>query len=327
MALTIGGQPATPEQLETLREALGVPADADMDDLFGRGPRKPVFIQNGFLVGQDGQQLGAIGIPATEQGGIAIVEINGTNYALLPVDEDGDIVANLAHRRDTLANLLALSGEPGEITIPTDAPGLVIHNGVAGEAVHFRGALSNNTLGAESLAMGELSGTSAVASRSLALGYGANATHIGEAVLGSAIPGIRRHVFQQGGRVVGVPIDDFVFLNNANNAGSLEPGGMITALPGGLYDCRVRILAREIGTNNFARFVRHAIVRISSTSSSATMSNKTTPEPDVNTGLAGLTADIGAMIGASVHVLVGGIDGKTIQWAAFIELNSMAITT
>lgn len=328
MALTIGGQPATQQQLETLRTALGVPADADMDDLFGRGPRKPVFLESGFLVDQQGNQIGTIGIPATEQGGIALVEINGTDYALLPVDENGDIVANLAHRRDTLANLLALSGEPGEITIPTDAPGLVIHNGVAGQAVHFRGALSNGTLGSLSVAIGDGSATRARATKSMALGASVAAETIGEMAFGSAIPGIDRRVFTQGGRVVGVPLDDYSWLSNTGVIDDLSDGAQTAQVPVGLYDVHVTAIGREIGTNNFARYIRRAVVRVNSQGGSATMSNITTPEPDVVSGLTGFNVPfaIGGMIGAPVYVSVGGITGKTIQWGAWIEMRRMGIT-
>lgn len=38
------------------------------------------------------------------------------------------LTANIIPRRDTLANLLALSGNPGEVMVPSDAPGIVVQH-------------------------------------------------------------------------------------------------------------------------------------------------------------------------------------------------------
>lgn len=80
-------------------------------------------------------------LPADLDGGgnaLRLVDRNGNQYALLPLDAVGQAVVNMGHRQNTLANLLALDGVPGEISVATDADALVVHNGVAGEAVDFR---------------------------------------------------------------------------------------------------------------------------------------------------------------------------------------------
>ena len=323
MNLTIGGTPASAQQLENLRQAMGVPAKADLIDNLGLGDKAPVFVKEGFLVDKDGTLIGAIGIPATEQAGIAIVEINGTPYALLPVDENGDIVANLSHRRGLLADLLDLSGEPGEISIPTDADGLVIHTGVYGQAKRFYSPVSAGTAGENSLAQGLNSTTHTRAKRSMAVGAYSRTNVIGEFAVGLGLANYGLHDILYAARTTDATM---AFATATGVAGDTTSGSTTSMLPAGLYDVEVTVLAREIGTTNFARFVRQATLLIEAQGGAATLSNTTTPTADDNSNLTGLSILLGGMGGVPIYVGVTGVAGKTIQWGAFIHLKCMGVT-
>lgn len=323
MNLSIGGTPATAEQLENLRNAMGVPAKAELLNAMGLGDKAPVYLSAGFLVNHLGEQIGAIGIPATEQAGIAIVEINGTPYALLPVDENGDIVANLSHRRGLLADLLDLSGEPGEISVPTDADGIVIHTGVFGQAKRFYSPVSAGTAGENSLAQGLGSTTDTRAKRSMAVGAYSRTNVIGEFAVGFGLANYGLHDILYAARTTDASM---AFATATGINGDTSLGSTTSMLPAGLYDVEVTVLAREIGTNNFARFVRKATLVIEAQGGSATLSNTTTPTSDLNSNLAGLSIMLGGTGGVPVYLGVTGVAGKTIQWGAFIHLKCMGVT-
>ena len=324
MNLSIGGTPATAEQLENLRNAMGVPAKAELLNAMGLGDKAPVYLSAGFLVNHLGEQIGAIGIPATEQAGIAIVEISGTPYALLPVDENGDIVANLSHRRGLLADLLDLSGEPGEISVPTDADGIVIHTGVFGQAKRFYSPVSAGTAGENSLAQGLGSTTDARAKRSMAVGAYSRTNVIGEFAVGLGLANYGLHDILYAARTTDATM---AFATATGINGDTSSGSTTSMLPAGLYDVEVTVLAREIGTNNFARFVRKATLVIASQGGAATLSNTTTPaDGDVNSNLAGLSIMLGGTGGVPIYLGVTGVAGKTIQWGAFIHLKCMGVT-
>ena len=323
MNLSIGGTPATAEQLENLRNAMGVPAKAELLNAMGLGDKAPVYLSAGFLVNHLGEQIGAIGIPATEQAGIAIVEISGTPYALLPVDENGDIVANLSHRRGLLADLLDLSGEPGEISVPTDADGIVIHTGVFGQAKRFYSPVSAGTVGENSLAQGLGSTTDVRAKRSMAVGAYSRTNVIGEFTVGLGLANYGLHDILYAARTTDASM---AFATATGVNGDTSLGSTTSMLPAGLYDVEVTVLAREIGTNNFARFVRKATLVIESQGGAATLSNITTPTADVNSSLAGLSILLGGTAGVPIYLGVTGVAGKTIQWGAFIHLKCMGVT-
>jgi hypothetical protein len=67
-------------------------------------------------------------------GGVSFSAGGSAQYAALPIDAQGNAVANIVPRTGTLASLLALSGGVGEISSATDVHSLVKHNGVAGGA-------------------------------------------------------------------------------------------------------------------------------------------------------------------------------------------------
>lgn len=69
---------------------------------------------------------------------LRVVDANGNKFALLPLDANDQVLANIGHRQNTLANLLTLDGVPGEISVATDVNALVAHTGVAGQAKEYR---------------------------------------------------------------------------------------------------------------------------------------------------------------------------------------------
>lgn len=82
-------------------------------------------------------------IPSTGAGftknattGLAETEVEGETFGALPLNAQGQAIGNIGHRRNTLANLIDLAGLPGEISIPTDYRGFIVHNGVAGNAYY-----------------------------------------------------------------------------------------------------------------------------------------------------------------------------------------------
>jgi hypothetical protein len=67
-----------------------------------------------------------------------------TKYAALPLDPQGNAIANIIPRTGTLASLLALDGGNGEISVATDVQALVRHNGTPGGAVaHYRAGVTD----------------------------------------------------------------------------------------------------------------------------------------------------------------------------------------
>lgn len=69
---------------------------------------------------------------------IRVRDGNGNKFALLPLDANDNVLVNIGLRQNTLANLLALDGLPGEVSVATDVAALVAHTGVAGQAKAHR---------------------------------------------------------------------------------------------------------------------------------------------------------------------------------------------
>jgi len=267
--------------------------------------------------------IGGAGLSAaTLEDGVAKFEVGEGTFAMLPVDEGGDITANIGHRRGLVANLLTLDGVDGEISVPTDSEDLVIHNGVAGQARRFRSAVSSLTQGTDSLAVGVGAATASRATKSLALGAGASAQHIGEIVFGGFVPGIQRHLFTFAGRTTSTTT---VTGSLSGQTTGIPDGGLLTYLPDGIYDAEVVVLARQSNTNGWARFVRRATLLVDNIESATGISNITTPTPDVNNALAGLSIQLLANVGTPLAPRFTGLAGTTIQWSAFVTLNGLSI--
>jgi hypothetical protein len=85
----------------------------------------------GFLKPQTRDQRAPVPMFSTDPvtGKVSLeAEPNGTRYAALPLDADGNAIANIVPRTNTLAALLAISGSLGEVMTPTDAKGVVVQN-------------------------------------------------------------------------------------------------------------------------------------------------------------------------------------------------------
>lgn len=142
MSLTLGGVPATPQQIEALRQALGVPANQDLAAFLATTGRLPVFVENGVLYDKNGQAIPVqAGLQGNVSNGLLIVQFEGQNFALVPVAANGAIEANLVPRTGTQAALATLSGEAGEVATITDGPGVMIFDGTPGGA---RGIYADN---------------------------------------------------------------------------------------------------------------------------------------------------------------------------------------
>lgn len=89
------------------------------------------------LKNPDGTDAASSSLQATEQAGLAVVQINSTSYALLPVT-DGAVVANVVPRTGTASSLANLDGNQGELASATDKPVLYKLTGVPGEAEAFK---------------------------------------------------------------------------------------------------------------------------------------------------------------------------------------------
>lgn len=79
--------------------------------------------------------------------GWAIVRFDTLDRSFpLPVDAQGRLLANVAHRTGTLASLLSLAGSAGEISADPAAGALVLHTGTAGQARQVGGGRAGRLL-------------------------------------------------------------------------------------------------------------------------------------------------------------------------------------
>lgn len=261
------------------------------------------------------EEVGGIG-SATIANGLAIVDINGSNFALLPVDADGSVYANVTHRRGYLADLITLDGGVGEIGVSIDTKALVVYNGVPGGATVFKKLDNIEAVGPRSMAIGQGASTIPVAADSLAVGRFAVAEIQGQTVFGSGINGVSSSIVHLNLRTTTV---DFLQMSTDG----LEAG--VDNLPklvrDGIFDVTAVVLARQVGTNNWARFESRAVVR--KNGSSTALAGATTPTPDVFTGITGITATLGATGGGLIYVAVEGLNGVAIQWGAFLTINAL----
>lgn len=58
-------------------------------------------------------------------------------YAALPLDANGNAIANINHRRLPFESLATLDGGVGEISVATEGYAMFLHNGVADQAIPF----------------------------------------------------------------------------------------------------------------------------------------------------------------------------------------------
>lgn len=270
----------------------------------------------------DGQPVGS-GFTLNPVTGLAETAVDGDVFVALPTNPAGQAVGEIGHRRNTLANLLTLAGVAGEISVPTDADGVVIHNGVAGQAQRLFSPMSANSLGANSMAFGAGSSTTSTAASSLAMGPNAQAKAAGEFRRQGHIAGVLDVEYQLGRRTTSAT-PGFLTVDGAPETAS---NTLSTAVvDAGIWDVDVVILARQIGTNNWARFVRRATILRETGSTTVTLSNLTTTTPDVNSGLSGLAVTVMSSLGLFLGVMVTGLASTTIQWTGHVVARGNAIT-
>lgn len=259
-------------------------------------------------------ELGGVGL-ATIQNGLALVTIKDERFALLPVDASGDVIANISQRTGNLADLLQLPGNPGEIGVALDAAAIVLFNGVATGGRVIRKLDSANAIGTNSISIGGNSATTAAAEKALALGYEANAGQYGVVTLGGAIPKIQTVHATLGG-------------TTTDAAGSLLSLDGITGnavhlkLPAGFHDVDVVFIARQ--GSNWARFHRRVMFRAAS-SALGVLANETSPTPDVNSGLVGLSVNFSQSNGGLLYFNAVGLAATTIYWSAHVTVCSHGI--
>lgn len=252
---------------------------------------------------------------ATIQNGLALVTIQGEQFALLPVDANGDVIANISQRTGNLADLLQLPGAPGEIGVALDADAIVLFNGVATGGRVIRKLDSANALGADSIAIGGNSATTPLAEKALALGYQANAGQYGAVALGGAIPKIQTVHATLGGTTTDATGAPLSLDGVAENAVNLK-------LPAGFHDVDVVFIARQGA--NWARFHRRVMFRASS-SAMGVLANETSPTPDVASGLVGLSVSFSQFNGGRLYFNAVGLAATTIYWSAHVTIRSHGI--
>lgn len=248
--------------------------------------------------------------------GLAIVDIDGQNFALLPVDEDGSVYANVTHRRGNLADLITVDGNVGEIGVSTDTKALIVYNGEPGGATIFKKLDNIEAVGPNSMAIGQDALTLPQAHDSLAVGRFAVAEIGGQTVFGSGIDGVSSSIVHLNLRTTNVD-----FLQMTTDGLEATPTSVPKLVRDGVFDITAVVLARQVGTNNWARFERRAVVR--KNGSSTALAGATTPTPDVASVLTGITATLGATGGGLIYVAVEGLDGVAIQWGAYLTINAL----
>lgn len=292
MDIKIGGEKATAAQLEALRAALRVPSEEELSKL----------------------------VP-TLRAGYAEITIEGLKYVLLPLQANGSIKAALGHRTGELASLLSMAGLDGEVAVAKDQRSLVIFTGVEGEAYELRPIGRLNAAGDDSLTLGHNASTASSATRAVAVGPNAHANTHSEVVLGSGIEGTQRRFITLAGRTTSAL--DFISLSTDNLAG--EAYNAVKLARAGLYDIDVIVIARQIGTNNNARFHRRLMLRVGTTGTPAKL-YEGSPTGDVATSLTVAAPTLAGVPGMGFSVMAEGVDGMTIQWAAFLDIREMSIT-
>lgn len=282
---------------------------------------RPISPEDKLIIDEDtGRVLGFAPDPRTPSSMLICVGDDGiltpesrallTGSGAVVADENGDLIANIGHRRGLYADLKSLDGVNGEITIPTDVDGLMVHNGVEGQAKFYRRLDTDQTLGPESLALGSGAQTAAGAGASLAIGKGANATVAGQIAFGSATPRVKTSRFTAVATTVGTTGSFFT----ADGSGAMGGAIILPAGPG-LYEIAMTILVREGTTDNYARMLRRAVVRVGADGIATAMLDVTSPTGDVHVGLPGLTIGPSAFPGRVLYITTTGIAGKTLEWA------------
>lgn len=76
----------------------------------------------------------AVANGAKQSGAVVVTDDNGDKYALLPLDSNGNILANVSMRSATSAALATLGGAQGELAVASDINAVFRYTGVPGDA-------------------------------------------------------------------------------------------------------------------------------------------------------------------------------------------------
>lgn len=117
-------------------QVLGITPDARTPPTYLPYAEKDEFGQY-QLKNPDGTDAASSNLQATEEAGLAVVQINGNSYALLPVS-DGAVVANVVPRTGLAGSLANLDGNQGELASATDQPVIFKFTGEPGKAQAFK---------------------------------------------------------------------------------------------------------------------------------------------------------------------------------------------
>lgn len=270
------------------------------------------------LVRPDGEPISGIS-NATKINGMAVVDIDGEDYGLMKLDENGDFRANIGHRTAPRNDLMALDGVVAEVSVASDKRALIIHNGEPGEAWELVPVQSEATLGLNSLAVGFGSETLSTAIKASALGPGASADTMGQVVFGSATSNVRNYILTLSADTSG-NVPTYLSADGAVIGSDNTP----RLLQDGIYDVTAVVLARQPTTNNWARFERRVVFR--KTGATVADLSASTPISDANTTLPGTTVSLSNLAGIAIGVQVTGITATPIVWGAVLNINHLKVT-
>lgn len=258
---------------------------------------------------------------ASITGNQAVTILSGRRFALYEVDADGKPLHFLPQLVGDYATLKAFAGKPGQVSVPMDRRGIMVHTGVTNEAFLLEQINNPDTaLGVGSLAVGLNAQTTANALAAVAIGPNAIAQDPGVVLIGSIAEGVDSFTLNVAGRSTDAA-DVVLTLDGAD----LTADNSVKFHRDGIYDLEVTVIARQIGTNNCARFKRTATLR--KVGNTTTLLFAATPVVDANSNLADLLVTLTAFSGGYFNIYVNGAVGKTIHWSGHISGKANHVTT
>ena len=281
---------------------------------FFTGVFNPVQWRNLASLGSGGGGGGSL--VASIVGNQAVTMISGRRFALYEVDVNNNPLVYQPQMVGPLATLLDYAGRSGQVTVASDANAVVVHSGVVGNTRVLQ-QINNReaSQGDRSYSIGYNASTDAQAHDSISLGANAISKDPGQITFGSITPGVTSFKLNVAAR--STDASDLVMTLDGLPEGA---NNMVRLTGDGIYNVAVIVLARHIGTSNFARFKRNAVVRIFGTSTVLLFA--TTPEVDVNSNLPDLLVNLSAFFGGYFSIYVNGAVGKTIQWSAHLTVDA-----
>lgn len=265
---------------------------------------------------------GSGSLVASIVGNQAVTMISGRRFALYEVDENNNPLVYQPQLTGTLAELLTYAGRNGQVSIATDINAAVIHSGVIGN-VRVLQQINNrdDAKGPNSYAIGANASTDTIAHDSIALGPNALSKDPGVITFGSLKAGINSFKLNVAARTTDAT-DTAMTLDGLE----VSANNTVKFMGDGIYNVSVTVLARQIGTNNCARFKRTCVIRRVGNTTTLLFSSAPDPAVDLNSNLPDLLVTLGAFAGGYFNIYVTGAVGKTIQWSGHISVDANRIT-